>query len=276
MPKLILQIILALIGIYVLICVLLYLNQEKFIFDPSKIAKDYQFNYERPFKELYFTTSDSLKIHALYFETENPKGVVYYLHGNSGNLSGWGDIADVYLDLGYNILLIDYRGFGKSEGKIENQKHFYEDAQLGYNFLKENFNENQIIMIGYSVGTGTASHLASANNPKLLILQSPYFNLDEIMKIRVPFAPTFLLKYKFENNLYIPKTKCPVYIFHGEEDAVISYTNSLKLKEVLNEKDQFITLKNQGHNGINENPEYLKKLEVILDDQILESENPIK
>lgn len=268
MHELMLKILLITIGIYIIICILLYLNQEKFIFDPSKISKDYKFKYQRPFKEVYFTASDNTKIHGLYFEAENPKGVVYYLHGNSGNLSEWGDIAGIYLDLGYNILLIDYRGFGKSDGRIENQKHFYEDAQLGYNFLKESYDENEIIMIGYSVGTGTASHLASANNPKLLILQSPYYNLDEIMKIRVPFAPTFLLKYKFENNLYIPKTKCPVYIFHGQEDYVITYKNSLKLKNILNEKDEFITLKNQGHNGINENPEYLKKLEKILNQEL--------
>ncbi|SMC60091.1 alpha/beta hydrolase [Moheibacter sediminis] len=264
MPKLILQIILVLIGIYLLICILLYFNQEKFIFHPTKVPKDFKYDFPHPFKEIYFTASDSTKIHSLYFEVENPKGVVYYLHGNSGDLSGWGDVAGAYLDLGYNILMIDYRGFGKSEGQIHNEKHFYEDAQLGYDFLKASFDENQIIMVGYSVGTGTASHLASTNNPKLLILQSPYYNLTEIMKMRVPFTPTSLLKYKFENAQNISKTKCPVYIFHGDSDLVISYHNSIKLKEHLKEKDEYTTLENFGHNAVNEHPLFLSKLKLIL------------
>lgn len=264
MPKLILQIILVCFAIYVVICILLYFNQEKFIFEPSKTAKNFKYNFNKPFQEIYFNASDSTKIHSLYFEVENPKGVVYYLHGNSGNLEGWGDVAKEYLNLGYNVLMIDYRGFGKSEGKIQNEKHFYEDAQLGYDFLKEKFNEDQIVVVGYSVGTGTASYLAMTNHPKTLILQSPYYNLKAMIKVRVPFAPGFLLKYNFDNAAHIPKIKCPVYIFHGEDDEVIGYQNSIRLKALLKEKDQHIGLKFQGHNAMGENHEYVKMLKEIL------------
>lgn len=264
MPKLILQIILVLIGIYVLICILLYFNQEKFIFDPSKTSKNFKYNFDGNFTEIYFNAHDNTKIHSLYFEIENPKGVVYYLHGNSGDLSGWGDVASAYLDLDYNVLMIDYRGFGKSEGKIKNEKLFYEDAQLGYDFLKEKFSEDQIVIVGYSVGTGTASYLASTNHPKLLILQSPYYNLDYVTKTRFPFIPTFLLKYKFDNAQNISKTDCPVYIFHGDKDIVIFYENAVKLNEILKPKDHFIPLLDQGHNAMNEHPMYLEKLKELL------------
>lgn len=262
--KFILKIFLTILGIYILACILIYFNQEKFIFHPSKLSKEAEFSFDNKFTEVNLVTSDSLKINCLYFETENPKGVIYYLHGNSGNLSGWGDIAGLYLNSGYNILIPDFRGFGKSEGEIENEKQFYEDMQLGYNFLKEKFNEDKIVVIGYSIGTGIASHLASVNNPKLLILQAPYYNLTEMTKTRMPFVPTFLLKYKFDNATNISKAKCPVYIFHGNEDGVISYSQSLKLKKHLKENDEFITLNGQKHNGINENFEYIKKLEKIL------------
>lgn len=264
MPKLILQIILVFLGIYVLICLLMYFNQEKFIFHPSKVPKDYKYNFRTPFKEIYFTASDSTRIHSLYFETENPKGSVYYLHGNSGDLTGWGDVAGSYLDLGYNVLMIDYRGFGKSDGKIHNEKHFYEDAQLGYDFLKEKFDENQIVIVGYSIGTGAASYLASINHPKLLILQSPYYNLEYVTKSRFPFIPTFLLKYKFDNAQNIPKTSCPVYMFHGDRDIVIFYDNAVNLSKTLKPNDHFISLSDQGHNAMDENPEFLRRLKEIL------------
>ncbi|MBA5630489.1 alpha/beta hydrolase [Moheibacter lacus] len=200
----------------------------------------------------------------IHFKAKNPKGVVYYLHGNSGNLSGWGDIADTYLALGYNVLILDYRGFGKSEGEIESEKQFYDDVALGYGFLKERFNEDEIIVIGYSVETSAASHLASTNSPKLLILQAPYYNLTEIADTRFPFVPKFMLKYKFENQKHIEKTKCPVYIFHGDDDQTIFYEDAVKLKDHLKDKDRYITLNGQGHVGMNENIEFKEKLRELL------------
>lgn len=273
MRKLIVKILLTLLGIYVLICLLIYFNQEKFIFLPTKLEKNYVFQFENEFEEVHLETTDKINLHSLYFKTEKPKGVVYYLHGNSGDLSGWGDVAGVYLGLGYDVFILDYRGFGKSEGKINNEKQFYEDVQLGYDYLKKKFEEDKIVIVGYSIGTGCASYLASKNSPKILILQAPYYNLSEMGKSRMPFVPTFLLKYKFENHKNIQDVKCPVYIFHGDEDKTIFYEDAVKLKKHLKSTDEYITLKGQGHNGVNENLEFRNKIRDILD--ISESEKII-
>ena len=244
----------------------MYFNQESFIFHPLKINKEAKYTYSNSFKEINLKTPDNNTINNLYFETENPKGVVYFLHGNAGNLSTWGNIAPFYLDLGYNVFITDYRGFGKSEGSIENQTQLFSDAQLGYDFLKKEFKEDEIIVVGYSIGTGIASYLASTNNPQKLILQAPYFNLKNEMKSRFPFLPTFILKYPFENNLHISKVKSPIFIFHGDKDYVISHENSLKLQSLLKENDSVFILKNQDHVGINNNAEYHKNLIKILND----------
>ena len=265
MLRKILKIVLIGFAIYVAALTLIYFNQEKFIFLPTKLEKNYTFQFEDEFEEVYLETPDKIKLHSLYFKTENPKGVVYYLHGNSGDLSGWGDVAEVYLDLGYDVFILDYRGFGKSEGEIKNEKQFYKDVQLGYNYLKNKFNQDQIVVVGYSIGTGAASYLTNKNSPKLLILQAPYYNLTEIGKSRMPFVPSFLLKYKFENDKNIQKVKSPVYIFHGDADKTIFYEDAVKLKNHLKPKDEYITLKGQGHNGVNENLEFLRKLEELLD-----------
>ncbi len=251
-------------SLYLILCVLMYLNQENFIFYPLKINKDTKFTYTEKFKEINLETNDGITINNLYFETENPKGVVYFLHGNAGNLSTWGNVASVYLESGYNVFITDYRGFGKSEGNISNEKQLFEDAQLGYDFLKKEFKEDQIIIVGYSIGTGIASYLASKNNPQKLILQAPYFNLKTEMKSRFPFLPTFILKYPLENNLYLSKVKSPIFIFHGEKDYVIAPENSLQLKPLLKDKDTIFLLKNQGHIGINNHSQYQKELIAIL------------
>lgn len=256
------------ISIYLILCLIMYFNQESFIFYPLKINKETKYSYLNHFKEINLKASDGTTINNLYFETENPKGVVYFLHGNAGNLSSWGNVAPIYLDLGYNVLITDYRGFGKSEGNVTDEAQLFSDTQLGYNFLKEKFNEDKIIVIGYSIGTGIASYLASTNNPKMLILQAPYYNLKTEMKSRFPFLPTFILKYPFENNLHLSKVKSPIFIFHGENDHVISHENSLKLKDVLKEKDAVIILKNQDHIGINDNISYQENISKILNDSI--------
>ena len=264
MLKKIFKIVLIGLGIYLAALTLIYFNQEKFIFLPTKLEKNYTFLFENEFEEVYLETADKINLHSLYFKTQNPKGVIYYLHGNSGDLSGWGDVTGVYLDLGYDVFILDYRGFGKSEGKINSEKQFYDDVQLGYNYLKNKFKEDQIIVIGYSIGTGSASYLASKNSPKFLILQAPYYNLSEIGKNRMPFVPSFLLKYKFENNKNIQDIKCPVYIFHGDADRTIFYEDAVKLRDHLKSTDKYITLKGQGHNGVNENLEFISKLKEIL------------
>lgn len=256
------------ISLYLILCLIMYFNQESFIFHPLKINKETNYIYSENFKEINLKTSDNVTINNLYFETENPKGVVYFLHGNAGNLSTWGNIAPIYLDLGYNVFITDYRGFGKSEGNISDQNQLFSDAQLGYDFLKKEFNEDQIIIVGYSVGTGIASYLASTNNPQKLILQAPYFNLKNEMKSRFPFLPTFILKYPFENNLHLLKVKSSIFIFHGDKDYVISHQNSLKLQSLLKENDSVFILKNQNHVGINDNAEYQKNLIKILNDSI--------
>lgn len=243
---------------------LIYFNQERLIFLPSKLEKDYIFKFDADFDEINLHSRDSLVLNSLYFYAKKSKGVVYYLHGNSGNLSGWGDISQAYLDLGYDVFIIDYRGFGKSEGKIQTEKQFYEDAQVGYDFLTTKFPEKQIIIIGYSIGTGAASFLASKNSPKLLVLQAPYYNLSELASERFPFVPTALLKYRFENNQNLHDVNCPIAIFHGDKDNIIPYDKAKKLKILLDENDRYITLKGQNHNGINKNVVYLKELKSLL------------
>ncbi|MBD0328044.1 MAG: alpha/beta fold hydrolase, partial [Pyrinomonadaceae bacterium] len=179
-------------------------------------------------------------------------------------LYSWGDVAGLYTDLHYDVFMLDYRGYGKSEGRITGQKQFYNDVQTAYDALKKMYAEENIIVLGYSIGTGAATKIAAENNPKLLILQTPFYSLTDMMKHHYPIIPVFLLKYRFEIHQYIRKCKMPVVIFHGNRDEVIPYHSALKLKELMKPADRFITLQGQGHNGLSSNPEYIAALQKIL------------
>lgn len=251
-------------GVYVLICILLFFFQEKLIFFPEKLDKDFDFNFDQNFEEVNLKTRDHKLLHGILFKAESSKGVIFYLHGNAGALNSWGDAARTYTDLNYDVFMLDYRGYGKSEGKITGQKQFFEDVQVAYDYLKTIYSEKEIIVLGYSIGTGPAAKVASANNPALLILQAPYYSLTDLVRRTFPIIPTFILKYKFETGKYLAGCNMPIVVFHGEKDEVIPYNSALKLKGEFMDKITLIPLHRQGHNGITENRVYRMELRKLL------------
>ncbi|MDI3322355.1 alpha/beta hydrolase [Pinibacter soli] len=249
---------------YVSVCVLLYFTQERLIFFPQRLDKDFKFAFQR-FEEVAIKTKDGIMLNGVLFKADSSKGLIFYLHGNAGALNSWGEAATTYTNLHYDVFMLDYRGYGKSEGEINGQSNFFSDVQTVYDEMKKHYPENKITILGYSIGTGAATFLASTNDPKRLILQAPYYSLTDMMKHKFSVLPTFILKYKFATNEYITNCKCPVVIFHGDKDEIIYYGSSLKLKPLLKPSDKLITLHNFGHNGMSDNEEYQTELKKILE-----------
>ncbi len=260
--------------LYILVCTLMYFFQETLIFHPKQLSRDHEFAFVGHYSEVNIRTEDGTSLNGLLFKSDSSMGLFFYLHGNAGALDTWGNAAKAYTDLGYDFFIMDYRGYGKSEGEITGEKQFYEDIQLFYDSLKLMYEEKNIIIAGYSIGTGPAAQLASVNNPKMLLLQAPYYSLTDMMQHTYPIVPAFLLKYKFATNEFIQKTKAPVVIFHGDEDEIIYYGSSEKLKQHFKKGDTLVTLKGLGHNGMNKNEEYKIRLAEILAFYDLSSDGP--
>lgn len=250
--------------VYCLLCLLLYFIQEKLIFFPEKLPVNYRYPFVQGFEELEFPVADGTALHGLLFKADSSRGLIFYLHGNAGSLASWGAIAKMYTDLHYDLFMLDYRGYGKSGGSISSESQFYADVQTVYTDLLKRYDERRVIVLGYSIGTGAAAKLAADNQPRLLILQAPYFNLADLSKQHFRIFPSFILKYRFTTNIFLPACKMPVVIFHGDQDKVIYYGSSLKLKALFKPSDTLITLHGQGHNGMSYNPDYVSQLEGIL------------
>lgn len=250
-------------GIGVVLLSLLYFFQERFIFHPQKLAKDYIFDFRQPFEELNIPVEEQTTLNGLLFKTAAPKGLIVYLHGNAGSIASWGQVAKAYTDLNYDVFIYDYRGYGKSEGTIRNENQLFADNQKVYDYLK-NYKYPKTIILGYSIGSGMAAQLAAANKPDLLILQAPYYSLTDLVQHSFPILPSFLLKYKFETYRLLEGCSFPVILFHGDQDEVIYYQSSEKLLKMLKPGDRLITLKGQGHNGMTGNRDYLQEIEKIL------------
>ncbi len=242
---------------------LIYFFQEKIIFFPEKLNLDFQYQFDREFEELNFEVEKGVSLNALYFKAENPKGVVLYSHGNAGSLRTWGFVADVFLDHQYDLLIYDYRGYGKSGGKIS-EEHLFNDVEFLYNELLKKFDESQMIVYGRSIGTGVASYVASRHNPAYLILESPYYNFPDLAKRFFPLVPAWLLRYKLRNDVMIGEVRCPVLIFHGSEDEVVYYGSSLKLEKLFKAGDRLVTIEGGHHNNLADFKKYHVGLEQVL------------
>lgn len=258
------KILIILLVLFLSIGAFLFLFQEKLIFFPQKLDKSYQFGFEQNFEEINIKTGDRKLLNGLLFKSDSSKGLIFYLHGNAGSLSSWGEVAKTYTRLHYDVFMPDYRGYGKSEGSISSQRQLFSDVQNAYDEMLKVYRESKIIVLGYSIGTGLAAKLASTNNPKLLILQAPYYSMADMMQHLFPFIPKLMLKYRLETNMYLKDCKMPIVIFHGDQDEVIYYGSSLKLKEQFKKQDTLITLTGQGHNGMTNNPDYEIEIQKIL------------
>jgi pimeloyl-ACP methyl ester carboxylesterase len=249
--------------IYTLICIAAYLIQEELLFHPEKLAQDFIFRFEVDFEEVYVEMEDGVHLHALHFKAENPKGIVFYVHGNAGSLDDWGGLSDMYADLNYDLFMFDYRGFGKSQGKIFSQAQFFGDVQALYDYVKILYTEDQIIVQSFSIGTAAAVKLVLENKPQQLILKAPYYSLSHLVKSRYFFLPMTLLKYKFKTIDFLKKIEIPVTMFHGTTDELIPFSNAELLQKEVPTID-FVPIDNCLHNDLPYSDVYKEKMRVLL------------
>jgi hypothetical protein len=235
------------------------------LFKPEKLPKDFNFHYEnQEIEEYNVETRDGAIINGLRFKTQNPKGVVFYLKGNSKSIKGWGKFAVDFTRHGYDVIMVDYRGFGKSTGK-RTQKAVKRDLQVIYNKIKENVSEKYIILYGRSLGSGFATKLASMNQPRMLILDAPYYSLSKVAKRYLPFMPlSVLIKFPMPTYKWLQYVQCPVHIIHGTDDKLIPFKTSLKLSKIKPKLTTLHSIIGGGHKNLNTFESYHKILEEVI------------
>lgn len=239
-----------------LLSILGYFLQEKFIFKPEKLAADFEFKYDSPFRELFFHPEPGVSINGLHFYRDQPNGLVLYLHGNSRSIKGWAKYARDFYRYNYDVVLIDYRGFGKSTGK-RSEKQLLADIQFVYKELTSQYPEHHMIVYGRSIGSGFATKLASDNRPRYLILDAPYYSFKKVVERFLPILPVSLvLRYHLRTDKWIRHVNCHTYIIHGTKDWLIPIRHSEKLQRINPSKITLIRIPEGGHNNLPSYSEY--------------------
>jgi pimeloyl-ACP methyl ester carboxylesterase len=252
------------IGGYILLLIIVYLVQERFIFKPEKLTQDFAYKYDVPFKELFFDVEQGVRINGLHFTCEKPHGLILYFHGNTRSIKGWAKYAKDFARYKYDVVLVDYRGFGKSTGK-RSEKDMLNDMQFVYDSLAAQYTEHHMIVYGRSLGSGFAAKIASDNKPRYLILDAPYFSFAKALQRFLPILPMrFLLRYHLRTDKWIKHVNCHTYILHGTKDWLIPISNSEKLQAINPTKITLIRIKGGGHNNLPSFNEYHNILRDIL------------
>ena len=244
--------------------VAVYFLQEKVIFKPEKLKQDFKFKFDVPFKELFFDVTQGVRINGLHFYRQNPKGLILYFHGNTRSIKGWAKYARDFYRYDYDVVLVDYRGFGKSTGK-KSEKDMTSDMQFVYNTLIVDYPEHHIIVYGRSIGSGFACKLASDNKPRYLILDSPYYSFKKAVQRFLPILPMhFVLRYHLQTDKWIRKVNCHTYILHGTKDWLIPIKQSEQLQALNPRKITLIRIHGGKHNNLPSFPEYHNFIRDIL------------
>lgn len=240
-----------------------YIFQHRLIFQSTRLRDDYAFRFTQPYNEFFLHTADNEKLNVLWFTPDLPsKGIILYFHGNASNLQRWGEYAIDFTSLGYEVVMMDYRGYGKSSGYADEQL-LYDDALLLWNWVKEKSTHNHAIIYGRSLGAAIASELSAKVQPDMLILETPFDELRHALMARV-FYFAIPLCYKFPTKEFLAGVQCKKILIHGTNDWVVPLSSAEHLRPLLSTTDEFIVIEGGGHTNLREFEQYHETLKRIL------------
>jgi len=213
-----------------------------------------------PFEDVYIQTRDNVKIHGWLIKAPSAKSTLIFLHGNAGNIGDRLGKIDLFHRMGLNILIIDYRGYGKSGGR-PTEEGVYKDAEAAYDYLRKRNDTKEQNMIGYGASLGGAVVIDLAAKKRLdgLIIDSSFSSAADIAKKIYPFLPAFFMKIKFDSEEKIKDITVPKLFIHSVEDDVIPFVLGKKLYDAAPEPKEFVEIKGSHNDGHIFDQEKIKK-----------------
>lgn len=209
------------------------------LFHPEPLPANHRFDAAPDVHEV-FVDVPGARLNGLHLRLPQPRGVVFYLHGNAGNLDTWFVNPEFYRALNMDLFMIDYRGFGKSTGRIRGEAELVADARAAWQSVAPHYAGRPVVLLGRSLGTGVAAQLAAslppADQPELLLLVSPYLSLQDLAAQHYPWVPARLLRYPMRTDRAfeaLATARTRVVLVHGEQDALIPPGHSEALAALL-------------------------------------------
>ena len=248
---------------YLGLAVILYFMQSKFLYQPMREVPYTPADLGLAFEKVVLTTQDGLKLTAWFIpapledqtEAASPQPgetgsagqaelTVLFCHGNGGNMAHRLDSINIFQDLGLNCFIFDYRGYGASQGK-PNEQGTYLDAAAAYDWLtqQKKIPPQNIILFGRSLGGSIAANLAAGVKAAGLVVESTFTSYADIGKKFYPYMPVrFFASFSYDTVDFIKQVHCPVMLIYSRNDEIIPFEFGLRLYEAANEPKEFVEI----------------------------------
>ena len=223
--------------------------ERNFVFFPSKPLMYSPEQLGMDFDDVYFSASDGVRLNAWLITASDDAPVVLWFHGNAGNIADRLENARLLVDRGLSLFMVDYRGYGKSEG-APSEKGIYADGQGAYNCLmSRGVKQENLIVFGRSLGSSVAVYVASNNDCAGVILESAFTNMADMARVHFPIIPGMgSFKHKFNSTDRIGSISAPILFTHGDKDELVPYDLGRRLFEAAGPENEFYTIRGAHHN----------------------------
>jgi fermentation-respiration switch protein FrsA (DUF1100 family) len=229
----------------------LFVQQPAMVFHPARSMDAVPEDWGLAYEEVSMNTPDGLELHGWYIPRSGARRVLLFLHGNAGNISHRGDSLAIFHRLGLNVLIFDYRGYGRSQGK-PGEKGLYLDAEAAWRYLveKRGVPAENIVVFGRSLGGAVAAHLAAHVQPAGLILESTLSSTRDFAQSLHPLLSRMVvMRYGFDTVASLAGVHCPVLVLHSRADDIMPYHLGEKVYRAAHQPKRFVTLQGDHNNG---------------------------
>jgi len=238
--------------IYVVLAIYVYFRQSSLIYYPNIPGRNLVATPESiglTYQDVELITEDNIKLHGWFIPSNPARRTVLFIHGNAGNISHRLESVNIFHRLELNVFIIDYRGYGQSEGRVT-ERGTYRDAEAAWNYLcnTKGISTKQIIIFGRSLGASIASWLAGEHRPAALIIESGFTSVPSMAQRFYPFLPVRWLTYfEYDTKKYVKNISCPVLVVHSRNDDIIPFDEGREIFDAAPEAKQFLEI-HGGHN----------------------------
>lgn len=242
----------------------LYVQQPNMVFHPLKEVDVTPKDWGLSFENVTLKTTRNEKVAGWYLPHPEAKKTILFFHGNGGNISHRGDSIYIFHKLKLNVLIIDYLGYGESEGS-PSEEGLYQSANAAWEYLTNKTKAKDIVIFGRSLGGAVAVDLASRVKAGGLILESTFSSVRDILNIVMPkLSYLIYLRYSMDSLSKLEMVEAPTLIIHSDEDDVIPYQLGKKLFFAAVSEKEFLKITGSHNNGFMENIKpYMQTLRVF-------------
>ena len=237
----------------------MFFQQPKMIFYPMPVLESTPAQWGLEYEDVALQTADGVRLHGWYVPAAGAERVLLFFHGNAGNISHRRDSLAIFHRLGLNVLMIDYRGYGQSEGS-PSEAGFYQDASAAWAYLLEEkgFAADQVVIFGRSLGGAVAAELASRVPARGLILESTLSTARDFAHSAFPvLSRLIVMRYDFNSVAKLAQVHCPVLVLHSPDDEVMPFHLGERVFEAAPEPKLFARLRGDHNSGFYQSqPEY--------------------